>query len=79
MQEFQKEGVGKKLVKALTEELLGMGLQSMIVVVLEENPAKHFYKKLGGQYLADGEIEISGKKIKEQTYGWRDIHSILEK
>lgn len=77
--EYQKLGVGKKLVKAFVQEMLDKNYNSMLVLVLAENPARFFYEKLGGKYVDTTEIEIGGEKLEELIYGWEDISVILEK
>ena len=45
----------------------------MLVWVLADNPSRHFYEALGGQYVSAKQIEIGGAMLDEVSYGWRDI------
>lgn len=72
LKEFQGKGIGKDLVKPLVAELQQIGLISMLVLVLEDNPSCIFYESLGGKKLDSIDVEIAGKKIKEAVYGWED-------
>lgn len=73
LQEFQGEGLGKRLVHAVMEDLLEQGLTSMLVWVLEENAARKFYEKMGGTYVDQDLLLISGKSLVEVAYGWKRI------
>lgn len=71
--EAQGLGLGRRLTHALVESLLRHGITTMTVVVLAENPARHFYESLGAQMLREQEDEIGGRRLKELVYGWQDI------
>ncbi|MBE4909767.1 GNAT family N-acetyltransferase [Bacillus luteolus] len=72
LEDYQGKGIGKALVKPLIKDLKEIGLNAMLVLVLEDNPACSFYEALGGKKLDTMEVEIAGKKIKEAVYGWED-------
>lgn len=76
LEEHQGQGIGKRLVKPVVEELKNMNIDSMLVCVLKDNRAGSFYEKLGGTLIGTGEIDIAGKKLSEYFYGWRDIGKI---
>jgi GNAT superfamily N-acetyltransferase len=44
--DYQRQGLGTKLIQALTKGLLGVGIQSMLVWVLTDNPSRRFYEAL---------------------------------
>mgnify|MGYP000949126758 FL=1 len=70
--EFQRKGIGRSLFKKALEEFIGLNLKSLKIWVLNENPYKRFYEKLGGK-------QIESKKIKGLdivAYGWDDIKNI---
>jgi ribosomal protein S18 acetylase RimI-like enzyme len=73
LKEYQGKGIGKALVQPVVEELLEAGIDSMTVVVLEENSACQFYEALGAKKLDSIEDEIAGKKVKECVYGWGNL------
>ncbi|QOY34751.1 N-acetyltransferase family protein [Anaerobacillus isosaccharinicus] len=77
LKEYQGQGIGKALVKPIIEEIRGMGLNSMLVLVLEDNTSRLFYEALGGKKLDAIEVEIAGKKLSELVYGWKDIRIII--
>lgn len=77
LKEFQGKGIGKALVKPVVEELHNAGIESMLVLVLEDNNACHFYEALGATKLDSIEVEIADKKLIEAVYGWKDTKSLL--
>lgn len=71
--EYQGKGIGKKLADAVKQHLQGMGLTSMIVLVLEGNGACRFYEAIGGKQIGRMEDKIGGKTVYELVYGWEKI------
>ncbi|WP_323368611.1 GNAT family N-acetyltransferase [Radiobacillus deserti] len=49
LKDYQRKGIGKKLLKAVTKELLKQNLTSMLVWVLRDNASREFYEKMGGK------------------------------
>ncbi|MFJ5764413.1 GNAT family N-acetyltransferase [Lysinibacillus sp. NPDC093210] len=76
LKEYQGQGIGRALVTAIVEEIKGMGLCSMLVLVLKDNSSRRFYEALGGKKIDTVEILIAGKKLAELVYGWEDIRTI---
>lgn len=77
LKEYQGKGIGKALVKPVIDEIKGMGLNSMLVLVLKNNISRLFYESLGGRKIDTVEVEIGGKKFFELVYGWEDIRNIF--
>lgn len=79
LESFQRRGLGRLLIAALTRRFAEDGLGSMLVWVLEDNPAaRGFYEALGGETLGARTITIGGRDLTEVSYGWRDIESLRE-
>jgi ribosomal protein S18 acetylase RimI-like enzyme len=72
----QGRGLGRALVQAVVDGLLALKLDSMILWVIDGNPACKFYEHLGGEYIREKEVGIGGRLVKELAYGWRNISSI---
>lgn len=75
-QAFQGQGYGKRLVAAVARGLMNSGYRSLVIWVLKENPARHFYERLGGQVIAEKVVEIGGKALLDVAYGWPDLAQI---
>jgi GNAT superfamily N-acetyltransferase len=77
LKEYQGHGLGRRLALALVEDLVRVGIYSMMLWVLVENPACYFYEALGGRPIRTGHIEIGGQMLEELAYGWRDIRVLV--
>jgi GNAT superfamily N-acetyltransferase len=73
----QRNGIGQHLVSAVAARLLKQGMQSMRVGVLTINPNRHFYERLGAQYIGERPYDWNGVLFTEAIYGWSDITSLL--
>lgn len=75
--DYQRRGVGRDLMTAFAAEVMKIGLRSMLVWVLSENPSRAFYAALGGEEVAEKSIQMGGAKLMEVAYAWTDVRSIL--
>jgi len=73
LEDAQSKGYGKLLVNRFIEELKLTNYHSMMLWVLKENPAVNFYKKPGGKYITEKEIQIGEDRLIEIALGWKDI------
>ncbi len=78
LKKFQGQGIGRELVKRVTQGLLEQEISSMLVWVLMENPYQRFYESLGGVYLRERTIDFAGELLHEKAYGWTDICPLAE-
>ena len=73
-EEYQRVGVGRRLVSAVARQLVADGFCSMLVWVLEDNrPACAFYESLGGARVGLQTTTIGGADLAGTAYGWKDI------
>jgi L-amino acid N-acyltransferase YncA len=79
LQKAQRQGIGGALLRQISAALLIQDLESMVVWVLDRNPARHFYMRTGAQFLASKQIEIGGAALTESAYGWPNLRSLQEK
>jgi ribosomal protein S18 acetylase RimI-like enzyme len=72
-QDVHRRGIGRALVSATAEALTARGLRALMLWVLEANPARGFYERLGA-------VQLDGRKpminAHEVAYGWPDLRSI---
>jgi ribosomal protein S18 acetylase RimI-like enzyme len=68
----QRQGVGSELVSALVAQFNHLGIYSMLVQVLDENPYRRFYEKINGIYLRNSRIPFAGETLDVAVYGWID-------
>jgi GNAT superfamily N-acetyltransferase len=77
LKDYQKRGMGAALLRELAAWLLVRGYRSMLVWVLDQNPHRNFYSKLGGLTLDQlREIDYSGKRLSVVSYGWTDLRKL---
>ena len=76
LQQKQKQGVGRSLVRKLTQALRSKGFRSLIVWVLAKNPSVDFYLSLGGSLVAEKQIEIGGVQLTEIAFGWTSLDEL---
>ena len=77
LKEYQRRGIGLKLVKLIVKRLLELNINTMIVWVLKDNPNWKFYEVLGGKYLGQGILLKEGTNYIKLAYGWKDIRQII--
>ena len=74
--EVQKAGVGTDLLHELARSLCESGFASMDVWVLDANPAKRFYERMGAHRAGAKEIEIGGATLLKRAYVWPDLKAL---
>ena len=78
LEEYQRMGLGRRLVSSVTQRLLADGFDSMRLWVLEYNhPACRFYESLGGERVGRKTVAIGGAYLVEVSYGWREITDLV--
>jgi ribosomal protein S18 acetylase RimI-like enzyme len=74
---FQRRGHGRELVRAVVGGLRELGLEDMVIWVLKDNePARHFYERLGGVYVREQPITLGSVTLQEVSYGWRRLDGV---
>lgn len=75
----QRGGIGRQLVAASAQFLRDHGHTSLAIWVLRDNaPARAFYEALGGEPIAEQDIEIGGQTLCEVCYRWPNIDALLD-
>jgi len=75
--DWQNLGIGRRLLLSLFARLVDQGCNAVIIWVLQENPARFFYQRLGGSFVCRKTFPFAGKPIEAAGYGWRDLPSFL--
>jgi GNAT superfamily N-acetyltransferase len=77
LKSLQGKGLGHQLTLVLAHWLLAQGHQSMQVWIMEKNPYRRFYEKLGGELLDQSrDIDYGGKRLTVVSYGWTHLQSL---
>lgn len=77
LKSYQRQGIGKQLVKVMVEEMLRSGVNKLIIWAFEENPSCNFYEKIGGKELIARKVNICGKDLIEKGYCWTNLNQLL--
>jgi ribosomal protein S18 acetylase RimI-like enzyme len=73
---FQRRGIGTRLVMDLVERMNRLGVFTVKVQVLRDNPSRRFYERINGTLLNCGRIRFAGTEVPACTYGWIDTDLI---
>lgn len=80
LKSYQGQGIGKRLFRRVVEREAGRGSRSLFSWVVTENPARHFYEKMGGQNTSSKQLRNFGSKAVEETaLGWPDIQGLMSR
>ena len=78
LQDYQRQGLGRRLLLSVTRGLLDDGIDSMLLWVFENNHgARQFYASLGGEVVRKKDVQIGGADLVEVAYGWKDIADLV--
>jgi ribosomal protein S18 acetylase RimI-like enzyme len=77
LDDFQRRGHGRELVRATVAGLREIGLEDMLIWVLRDNlPARRFYERLGGVYVRTQPITFGSATLEEVSYGWPSLEDV---
>ena len=76
LKDFQRQGLGTRLVSALAMQFGRLGMYSILVRVLELNPYRRFYRKKNGIYLKNEQMSVAAETMAVEIYGWLDASLI---
>jgi ribosomal-protein-alanine N-acetyltransferase len=72
LESAQRSGAGRSLTAELARRLVKAGIPSLLVWVLERNPSRRFYERLGGTEVGRKVARIGDEDHEEIAYGWSD-------
>ncbi|MCU1312386.1 MAG: acetyltransferase, family [Acidobacteriaceae bacterium] len=72
-----RRGLGRALMRGVAQSLLEASYQRAAVWVLEDNPSRLFYERLGGSLVAKQTITIGGDELIEVAYGWNSLGDLV--
>jgi ribosomal protein S18 acetylase RimI-like enzyme len=77
LDDFRDRGIGRRLMRAMASHLASLGAESAFAWVLEDNPSRWFYARLGARVAAREEMVFAGQKTAQLAYAWTPIHTLL--
>jgi ribosomal protein S18 acetylase RimI-like enzyme len=76
LDDVQGLGLGRMLMATMAAGMMEDGLSSALVWVLDDNPARWFYERMGGVRVAEVPSKFAGSDITETAYGWADLEPL---
>ncbi|ASS95541.1 GNAT family N-acetyltransferase [Peribacillus simplex] len=77
LENFQRMGIGKRLIKELFFKFEGLGFKTIFVEVLEDNKSRYIYEAFGAELLKTEKIKMAGAELDLLVYSWKDISPVL--
>src|SRR5699024_1044514 len=77
LDDFQRMGLGSRLLKTFAEAMKADGHESILVWVLTQNPSSRFYERFQAKPVGAEETTIGEGTYQETAYGWEDIDELL--
>lgn len=76
--QWQRCGIGKRMMHKAARSLQAMGCQSCVIWVIDGNAqARNFYEELGAEILVEQDFSWDGLDLTEVGYGWNDLKILL--
>ena len=79
LNKVKKKEYGKMLFYHDVNELIGLGINSMVIGCLVNNPANNFYKHMGGKLIEVVTKKIKGYNMKENIYYYENLKELIKK
>ena len=76
--DYHRMGIGRALVQEVARRLAVRGIYSLSVHVLEVNPNRVFYERLGAVYVSQHPYDWDGFITPEYVYGWQNTQVLLQ-
>ena len=73
LDDWQGQGVGRRLMRAGADLLEKRGCGSVFLWVLKDNPSRWFYERLGGRPRMESMTGVAGKRFAQTAYVWNPI------
>jgi GNAT superfamily N-acetyltransferase len=76
--EYQGKGLGRRLCTVVARRLLKAGMNSMLIWMLNGNPADGFYRAMGGVPRREMNVTIGDGIYRQTGYAWLNIKPLAE-
>lgn len=77
LQEHQRRGAGRALVRACARHFVRHGLFGFYLWVLKANRARLFYETMGGVEIGEKSERLGQHSFSEVAYGWHDLTPLV--
>ena len=77
LDDWSEQGLGRRLMRAMAAHLHALHCRNALVWVLEDNPSRWFYERLGARVVARGSVPVGGQEVGQQAMLWDRVESLL--
>jgi hypothetical protein len=77
LDDYREQGLGRRLMRAVSAHLNAIGCRSVRLWVLRDNPSRWFYQHLGGRLIEEQAIRVGGQPMIQQAMRWEPIGLLL--
>ena len=78
LDDWRERGLGRRLLQAGASLLERRGCGSAFLWVLQDNPSRWFYERLGGRPVMRSVTGVAGRRLVQQAYRWDPIVLLTE-
>jgi ribosomal protein S18 acetylase RimI-like enzyme len=73
LDDWRDRGLGRRLLQSGALHLAAQGCRSLFLWVLEDNPSRWFYERLGGRRTQRSTTYVAGRPFLQTAYVWDPI------
>ena len=77
LDDHREQGTGRRLLRACAGTLAEAGCGSVFLWVLQDNPSRWFYERLGGRPVRRAVAHVAGQAFHQTAYLWDPIARLL--
>lgn len=77
LDDWRDRGLGRRLLRAAAAHLAEAGCGSLYLWVLQDNPSRWFYQRLGGTQAAVAPVRVAGLSVVQTAFVWDPIQKLL--
>ena len=78
LDDWRERGLGRRLMQSGAAYLAGVGCRSLFLWVLEDNPSRWFYERMGGRRALRSTTYVAGRPFQQTAYVWDPIALLTE-
>lgn len=76
-QDFQKQGIGSRMLNMAVMLLMERGCKSAMLWTLRSGTSRKWYERLNGKLISGKTYPVYDQDIVEVAYGWSDIRKLI--
>lgn len=78
LDDWREGGVGRALLRRAARHLADRSCRSLFLWVLEDNPSRWFYERLGGRPALRSMTQVGGRMLPQTAMVWSHIEALTE-